>query len=80
MSAEPSPLHQPSSRIAAVVAVRRHRVEVAGEHEALSETEVGAGEHVVAEAAHLEAAVAGEDRLDVIGDGLLVPAHRRDVD
>src|SRR5690606_4785408 len=62
------------------VVVERHGVEVAGDHDPLGATEVGAGHHVVAVADHLEVVVPAQRTLDGVGDLLLLPAHRGDVD
>ena len=53
---------------------------MAGENEALRATEVGAGEHIVAEPSEFEGIVRGEDGVYMVGNGLLVAADRRDVD
>jgi hypothetical protein len=62
------------------VAVQRHRVDVAGNHDPLPETEVGASHQRVADPSHVEMGNPDERLLDGVGECLLVPAHRLDVD
>ncbi len=62
------------------VARERHGVDVAGDHDALGATEVGAGDDRVPVALHLEVGQRAQRRLDRVGERALVAAHRLDVD
>ena len=62
------------------VAVERHGVDVAGDHDPLGVPVVGAGDDRVPEALHLEVVHLTQGCLDGVGDLLLVAAHRLDVD
>jgi hypothetical protein len=75
---------EPPQRVAvdagAVVAVDRHSVGVAGEHEARRTPEIGTGHQVVADAVERQPRNRQQLLLDPIRDRLLVLADRRDVD
>ena len=62
------------------VAGDRHRVQVARDHHPVGTAELGPGHHDVAVADHLEMPVRTQCRLDRVGDLLLAPTDRLDVD
>ena len=78
--ARPQPVQHVALDARPVVAVDRHRVGVAGQHQSLWPPERGARRHVLAHPLHLEPRHRAQQLLEVIGDGPLVMAHRRDVD
>ena len=62
------------------VVVDRHGVDVAGDHDALAATQLGARHQRVAVPAHLEVSEPAQGRLDLVGDRPLVEADGLDVD
>ena len=62
------------------VVVDGHGVEVTGHQDPLRPAQVGAGDHAVAVPGHLQVGQRPERPLDLVGDLLLVAAHRLDVD
>ena len=62
------------------VVVERHRVDVPGDHHALLASQLGVGDDRVATTGHHEVVDAGQRLLHLVGDLLLVEAHRGDVD
>jgi len=80
MSVLPRPPQHIAFDAGALVAVGRHRVGVAGEHQPRRAAEVGAGHHVVADALDGQTWQRAQAAFDVVGQRGLSVAGRRDVD
>ena len=78
--ARAQPVHHIAVDACPVVAVHRHGVGVAGQHQTLRPPESRAGHHVVSHPVDLEPWHRPQQLLEVVGDGALVMADRRDVD
>ena len=78
MSAEPTPPQHVAVDLRGGVVVGRHRVEVAGDDQALRPTAVGAGHHVVAHPVDGQVGQRPQLLLDVVGQRRLVVALRGD--
>ena len=77
MSAAPTPHSTSPSTARPTVGARGHGVEVAGQHQPLGPSELGAGHHVVAVAHHLQPRAGAEVGRHPVGQGRLVAADRR---
>ena len=57
----------------------RHGVQVSGQDDPAAPAEVGTGDHDVARALYVQRGATTKGNLDLVGQGLLVPGHRRHV-